>query len=350
MGLLDKIKQKREMEEKSAPPAAGKQLTVSSEEEFIETCKDLTKDFAGILFLTGDAGDESYSASLIVEQGAIIGATFELAGLILFREQAIDDMKEKLLGSKGTLNIYEFEADDMQHIKESNKSAFTAGPIPLSTLGLKLTLLLQQEESQESGGFGLPSLGGSPPERRRKPIKVPSLLKEKSSFNLLELARKPESIRDLPKAEPKIDFGKKGDEELPDFAIDKVPDEGGGIGLPALGGIGGDRKLEEMRRIKEERQKKVADLLTTKAAAKKHEDEQPEEEAAPNKPIQTPIDRLYGLVKKYQKLRIDDKLAHTLGVSRPQIEEWAVILEEHDLIELHYPTIGEPEIRVKETK
>lgn len=344
MGLLDKIKQKRTLEEKSAPPAAGKQLTVSSEEEFIETCKDLTSDFAGILFLTGDAEGESYSASIIVEHGAIIGATFELGGLILFREQAIDDMKDKLRGSKGTLNIYEFEPEDMQHIRESNKAAFTTGPQPISSLGLKLTLLVEEEQKQE-GGIGLPAFGASPQERRTRPHKVPSLLKEKGTFNLLELARKPESIKDLPKEAPKIDLAKKADDdELPDFAIDKMPDEGEGFGLPSLGGIGGDRKLEEMRRIKEERQKKVADWLAVKN--KKREEEQ-REEAASGKPIQTPIDRLYSLVKKYQKLRIDDKLAHTLGVSRTQIEEWAVILEEHDLIELHYPTIGEPEIRVK---
>jgi hypothetical protein len=345
MGLLDKIKQKKDMEAKTAPPAAGKQLSVSSEEEFIETCKDLTGDFKGILFLSGEVDGENYSASLIVEQGAIVGSTFELGGLILFREQAIDDIKEKLRGSKGTLNIYEFEPEDMQRIKESNKSAFTAGPLPISSLGLKLTLRIEQEPAQEEGG-GFPSFGGGPPERKMRPRKVPSLVKAGGNFNLLELARKPESIKDLPKA-PKMNLEKKDDDELPDFALDKVPDEGGGIGLPSLGGLGGDRKLEEMRRIKEERQKKVADWLATKN--KKREEEQ-REEAASGKPIQTPIDRLYSLVKKYQKLRIDDKLAHALGVSRTQIEEWAVILEEHDLIELHYPTIGEPEIRVKEVK
>jgi hypothetical protein len=345
MGLLDKIKQKKDMEAKTAPPAAGKQLSVSSEEEFIETCKDLTGDFKGIMFLSGEVEGENYSASLIVEQGAIIGSTFEFGGLILFREQAIEDIKDKLRGSKGSLNIYEFESEDMQRIKESNKSAFTAGPLPISSLGLKLTLLIEQEPTQDEGG-GLPSLGGGPPERKMRPRKVPSMFKVGGNFNLLELARKPESIKDLPKA-PKIDMGKKDDDELPDFALDKVPNEGGGIGLPSLGGIGGDRKLDEMRRIKEERQKKVADWLATKN--KKREEEQ-REEAASGKPIQTTIDRLYNLVKKYQKLRIDDKLAHSLGVSRTQIEEWAVILEEHDLIELHYPTIGEPEIRIKEVK
>ena len=44
-------------------------------------------------------------------------------------------------------------------------------------------------------------------------------------------------------------------------------------------------------------------------------------------------------------LKIDNKLARKLGVRRSQIEGWAMILEEHDLVELHYPAIGEPEIR-----
>ncbi|MEA3255652.1 MAG: hypothetical protein U9Q22_07435, partial [Candidatus Altiarchaeota archaeon] len=67
--------------------------------------------------------------------------------------------------------------------------------------------------------------------------------------------------------------------------------------------------------------------------------------------VETSIDRLYQLVQRYEKVRIDNKLARRLGVSRSQIENWAVILEEHDLVELHYPAIGEPEIRkIKEKK
>jgi len=66
--------------------------------------------------------------------------------------------------------------------------------------------------------------------------------------------------------------------------------------------------------------------------------------------IETAIDRLYQMVQRYKRIRIDDDLARRLGVSRAQIENWALILEEHKLVELRYPAIGEPEIRALEEK
>ena len=33
-----------------------------------------------------------------------------------------------------------------------------------------------------------------------------------------------------------------------------------------------------------------------------------------------------------------------LKVNKTQLEAWAMILEEHSLLELRYPTIGEPEV------
>ena len=43
-------------------------------------------------------------------------------------------------------------------------------------------------------------------------------------------------------------------------------------------------------------------------------------------------------------MKINESLASRLKVNKTQIEEWAMILEEHNLLELRYPTIGEPEI------
>lgn len=318
MGLLDKIRQRRETEEKIQP--TGKPVTARTEEEFIETCRSLTTEFKGIMFLSGEIDGERYSASIIIEKGLIVGSTFEFSGLITFREQSIEEMKTKLKGSRGTIYIYELEDKDMLHLRESNASAFNNNPIPLSSLGLKLILF--SEETEESIS------------EQRKPIKVPDLFRTTGNFNLLELARKPEALKSMPPKD--ITMPAVKEEEL---RFSKPEEEASSIKVPSLG----DRKAEELRRIKEERQKKMAEWL---AKSRKREEQMVSEEAV--KPVQTTIDKLYSLVKKYQRLKIDDKLAHTLGVSRAQIEEWAVILEEHDLIELHYPTIGEPEIRIKE--
>lgn len=61
--------------------------------------------------------------------------------------------------------------------------------------------------------------------------------------------------------------------------------------------------------------------------------------------VKTSIDSLYEEVKKKKSLKLNQALAKKFGVSKTQLESWAIILEEHGLVKLHYPAIGEPEIR-----
>jgi hypothetical protein len=65
--------------------------------------------------------------------------------------------------------------------------------------------------------------------------------------------------------------------------------------------------------------------------------------------LETDIDRLYKLVRKSKVVKFDDASAQ-LGKKRAEVTEWAGILEEHKLVELHYPIMGEPEIRFIERK
>ncbi|OYT39489.1 MAG: hypothetical protein B6U86_05235 [Candidatus Altiarchaeales archaeon ex4484_43] len=302
----------REMGKKKVLPK-GKPITVRSEEEFLETCKGLTRDFRGSMFLSGDVGGERYFASLLIDKGDIIGSTFEFRGLITFRERAIDEIKSKLKGSSGILNIFEFDEEDMKLAREKNKSALLKNSVPLSSMGMKIKPLMEkwvkEREARKEGP---------------RPIKIPEIFKVEKKFNLIELARGPDKIRGIEKMElGKVDIG-----EMKNL-------------LKGMESKVGDRKIEELRRIKEERERKIAERLT-----KIKRREPPREAIKEGEKVKTPIDRLYSLVKKYKRIKIDDRLAHTLGVNKPQIEEWAVILEEHDLIELHYPTIGEPEIRI----
>ena len=62
--------------------------------------------------------------------------------------------------------------------------------------------------------------------------------------------------------------------------------------------------------------------------------------------IITPIDELLEMVKKNGRIRTKDA-AKRFGVSKSEIEEWGKILEEHGLIEIHYPPVGETELRKK---
>ena len=41
------------------------------------------------------------------------------------------------------------------------------------------------------------------------------------------------------------------------------------------------------------------------------------------------------------------KLSKELGIKTDIIEEWAKILEEHDLIEIEYPFVGSPKLKMK---
>lgn len=60
----------------------------------------------------------------------------------------------------------------------------------------------------------------------------------------------------------------------------------------------------------------------------------------------TPIDQLFELVMNSGTVKMADA-ARKFAVSEEQLEEWAKILEEHGMIEIHYPPIGKPELRKK---
>ncbi|MBU1135840.1 MAG: hypothetical protein KKG13_04985 [Nanoarchaeota archaeon] len=71
--------------------------------------------------------------------------------------------------------------------------------------------------------------------------------------------------------------------------------------------------------------------------------------------IHTGIDMLLEIVKKHKKIRLTEA-AEMLNVSENRIEEWGKILEDHNLITMHYPIMGEPTletpiiVKVNETK
>ena len=67
----------------------------------------------------------------------------------------------------------------------------------------------------------------------------------------------------------------------------------------------------------------------------------------PDDILETDIDRLYKLVKKQKRITFDDA-AKQLGKKKGEIVEWGGILEDHKLVNLHYPVFGEPDIRIVE--
>ncbi len=319
MGLLDRINKKKESGSKEAPK--GKALNVKTQEELLETCSELTKNFKGLMLLSGNLENENYSASLLIEDGVVVGATFEFKGMSHFNKNAIDGIRSNLKGSAGKLSIFEFEGDEITKVKELNKEALLKDTVSLNTLGLKVKLMID-DLKDDSSSFE---------HNKRRAKSFSGFIGKTGSLNLLEIARSPVGLN-----------GSDNDKNNLKEPVGIQKAFFGGV--PRLGAGGPDNeKLENIQKIKKEREQKLAEKVQANSKKQALHEQNPGGEK-----IHTTIDRLYNLLKKYKRMRIDDKLACSLGVSKVQIEEWAVILEEHSLVELRYSALGEPEIKIRE--
>lgn len=65
--------------------------------------------------------------------------------------------------------------------------------------------------------------------------------------------------------------------------------------------------------------------------------------------LETDVDKLYELVRDKGILKVNDA-SKKLGIEIENVERWGRILEEHKLIKLHYPPIGEPVLILKKFK
>jgi len=110
--------------------------------------------------------------------------------------------------------------------------------------------------------------------------------------------------------------------------------------------------LEKKPAVKQEQKKdtfidKPKTAVEKKAVKPKEKDYIKEiKSAVVSEETKTPMDELFELVMNQGTVRLSDA-ARKFGVTEVQLEEWAKILEGHDLIELHYPAIGRPELRKK---
>ena len=64
---------------------------------------------------------------------------------------------------------------------------------------------------------------------------------------------------------------------------------------------------------------------------------------------ETDLDKLYKILAEKQKLTISE-VARAFNISKSEAEEWGKIMRDHDLITMHYPTVGEPELIWKKLK
>lgn len=65
--------------------------------------------------------------------------------------------------------------------------------------------------------------------------------------------------------------------------------------------------------------------------------------------VETNIDRLHHLIKEKGEIKVS-KAAKIFNVNESEIERWGQILQDHNLVQLHYPLIGEAVLKVKQEK
>lgn len=348
MGLYDILKQKKDTnvkeKEKNTSQPEGEHVVTETREEFIDFCESLKKEFVGVIKLYNRTEGKKYAAALLLEGGQIFGASFEDMDdkKVIYKEDALSQIKKRLAGTRGDLEAYSFTQKDAETVKKTNQEALFKKDVPFSSLGMKIKGNIEEKacssvKSQSSDYFAL-----------KEGTKIREIHVEEG-FRLVDFARRfSAGIPEMP--QKRLDQ-KKQSEEKKEEPLQTLKDKKGLLpgmpGIPNIPGASPDAKNERVEALKKKRQIDSMNLVKRiSQITQKKQGEQPKDTGK----VETAIDKLYQLVQKYKRLRIDDDLARRIGVSRTQIEGWALILEEHKLVELHYPAIGEPEIRVPEDK
>ena len=314
MGLRDKVKERKGS--KPEDKVKAKKVVAETPEQFHKTVEELKTGFEGIMLLSGDMDGDDFNASFLVKDGLIYGVTLEYLDTTMQGNEAWMVIENKLPGSKGGMDLFQFDEGDFEIAVKQNDKAMLDKPVPISSTGLKIKYLMDkwaESKKDSKGRISMPH--------------IPGLFKEKKSFNLLELAKAQDPYKKKTGTiyDKLLEPGSKGTPNL----------------LAGLGAISGKDEMEKLKRKRAKDLEKEQIIGKIKVSPEKEK----KKKIVGGKKVHTPIDRLLELVRKKKKVKIDDQLAKKLGVKRSQIEEWSIILEDHHLVELHYSAIGDSEIR-----
>jgi hypothetical protein len=319
----------------------GRHITPKNKKDFYEICTSLGK-FTGAMRLFGKLSQDFCEADLLIQEGKIIAVTFENLerGELYLGKNALSQMKKQFIRAGGRLDLYQFDKKDMEDTRKENKDALLSSKIPIESIGLRIKPHEPKKIKEGTEGRGMSGIFSGTSLQKREEIR--------------------KMRRDVERGEKPSIIGIKDMEALKDMKSEEL--------------VGKQVNLREMQKIFEriktpsspeelQRKKSLLNKLAKKRGIidreiaeriaklwKEGEKVEEGEEEESKEKIKTSIDKLYDLVKKHHVLKINESLARRLGVMKTQLESWAVILEEHDLVELHYPTIGEPEIREKSSE
>jgi|GEM_PF-813557 len=332
-------------------------------ENFFQICHKLESDFTGALRLKGVKDHGVYIADLLIDLGNIIAASFKyIDSKPLYREEALEFIQKSLAGSSGKLDVFHFDSEEMARSIEANPSALLEEELTVSELGVKikskiikrpgvgLFSKISQAISKTSVSRKEGKIRDLKSDRKvfvktptRHEIDFGSKIKPKEEGEKSELKTPANIIR---RPELKISSGEavelEGGKPIPlktpiTMRPEKVkapPVQENAPEQPSM-----DRKAERLQKLKDARLQKIGDRISIEKGGEKTKT------IATGVKVKTTIDKLYEMILDKGVVRLNDGLAKKLGVSKTQVEEWAMILEEHNLVELHYPALGEPELR-----
>lgn len=359
-GLETPTPEEKPVEEEAAAEEKPGEMVVSgervmpvTEEEFREIVKSLTTDFVGVMRLSGEIDGTLYTAGLLIDKGNIIASSLENMETveITYGDDAMSEIQTRFAGTHGDLEIFEMTEDDLDNSLQSNVNYLLSKPVKLSSLKIKIkSKMKKQEPEKKSMLSGIKSVfskgDAEAKEERMKTLKEKrqrKVGKIGGGINLVDFAR---DLKLDPRKAKRFEELRKKREDAGPVVPEKI-DERKAARLEelkarrrgALQGIasavtgGGEARKDELRRQREGPEIKL-----------EQKEEKPVKRVQEGRKIETSIDQLYELVESQGRLKLNDALAAKLKVNKTQIEEWAMILEEHNLLELRYPTIGEPEI------
>jgi hypothetical protein len=316
------------------PP--GKPLTIGEADQFVKSRKDRGQ-FNGIVRMKGTTEGRGYEVELLMAEGEI--AAVEITGLSetpIQGDRALAEM-ERLGGSEGELNIISLWNANLSQIKEENKEAMLQKTVMLEDFRIRIKP--SPKPVRPGGGGILDTLGslfsmGTP--GRKTEFKGRFMLESQKTQQDIS-ANQPKTGMTEPKNEADgTDEGRQEPKTEPSKTEKQAAQEGQKAGESKL-------KEDLIAKIRNRRFGRITEKLLSKMKPEKAKTETLFEE----KMVETTIDKLFNLLDKKDKLKINESLARELGVSKERLEEWAVILEEHNLASIKYPAIGEPEITKK---
>jgi len=350
-------------EEPAAPASAapqqamavsGSKLMPETEEELKEVAKSLVTDFIGIMRLSGEVSGQSYTTALLIDKGDLVAVSFEHMDTVevIGGDAAFREIQSKFMGTKGDLEIFEMSEEDLNESLRLNIDYVITTPLKLSALNIKIKSRQKPPEEQKpsiiSGLKGLLQTSDAADKQERKEMlrEVQKRKVEKISggLTLIDFARnlkldsmKAKRFEELRKTrQPQIILSDGSQDPRKAERIEQLKMQqqkaASVFGALNIGVSKGDRQ-EQIKQMR------ASPQITLPKEEKKLVNAVQE-----GRKIATTIDKFYELVETQKKVKLNDALAAKLKVTKTQIEEWAMILEEHSLLELKYPTIGEPEI------